>query len=101
MCSERFFFIAVFLSFDDRAQVCLAVIYSLHDFHFCVVITKYTHIQGKGLKLFEQYLEGLRNTWFRNVLSFDDCFVCLDTSYNIIGFDCQDLLQCIRCTVGL
>ena len=51
--TERFILITLLsVSFDNVTQICLAVIYVLHNLYFCIVITQDTHIQRKRLKLF-------------------------------------------------
>ena len=46
-------------------------------------------------QFFQQYLKGLRHAGLRNVVAFDDCFIGLHTSHNIVGFHCKDFLQSI------
>ena len=93
---------AVFpVALDQGAEIGLAHVHGLHDLHFCVVVTQYAHIQAKGLQLFQEHLEGFRDTRFRDVLTLDDGFVSLHTSYHIVGFHRQDLLQRVGSAVGL
>ncbi len=51
-----------FVTFNNRAEVGIAVIDRLHDLDFRLSSRQYSYIQTQCLKLFEQYLEGLRNT---------------------------------------
>ena len=58
------------------------------------------HIKAQGLKLFQKDLKGLGHTGLRDIFTLDDGFVRLDTAYDIIGFNGQDLLQGISSTVS-
>ena len=66
-----------------------------------MILTEHSHIQSKRLQLFQQNLEGLGDTRSRDILALDDGFVGLHTSDYIIGFNSQDLLQGVGCTVCL
>ena len=89
------------IPFNNSTKICLSVIYTLHDLHFCLVITKDTHIQCQRLKLFKKYLEGFRNTRLRNIITLNDRLIGLHTAYHIIRLHCKDLLQCVGCTICL
>src|SRR5699024_586702 len=61
---------------------------------------QYFNIQSQRLELFQQYFEGFRYTRFRDIVALDNSFISLHSSYNIIGFYCQDFLQCISCAIS-
>ena len=44
-----------------------------------------------------EYVEGLRNIWFREVIPFNDSLVGLCPAHNVIRFDRKQLLEDIGC----
>ena len=100
MFSEGLFFsVMSAVTFDYRTKVCITIIYCFQQMYFCIVISEDFDIQTQRLKFFQKNFEGLRDTWFRNIVALDDCFISLNTSNNVIGLNCQDFLQCIRSTI--
>ena len=59
------------------------VIKFFHNNFFLIFIQDF-YIKTNTLKFFEQYLEGLRYTWFRDVFAFNDFFVCFHTTNNVV-----------------
>ena len=102
MFSEGLFFsVMSAVTFDYGTKICVTVIYCFQKFDFCIVISEDFDIQTQRLKLFKKNFEGFRDTWLRDIVTFDNCFVSLHTTYNIIGLHCQDLLQSVGSTICL
>ena len=68
------------VSFNDGTDICFTIINSFHNLYFLLVLAKDFHIQTKSLQLFQHNLKGFWNTRFRNILTLNDCFICLHTT---------------------
>ena len=65
------------------------------------ILIKRTNIECKRLKLLNKYLEGLRNSGSRNVLTLNNSLVSSATSVNIVGLDREYLLKRVSSSVSL
>lgn len=53
-------------------------------------------IDAQRADFFQQYVEGLRHSWFHTVIAIHDVFVHLGTAVYIVGLDGKHFLQCVR-----
>src|SRR5215207_2753744 len=58
-------------------------------------------VQAERLHLLHEHLEGLGDAGLLDVLALDDRLVHLDAAEDVVGLDREELLQCVRRTVGL
>ena len=82
---------------DDEPKYSVCLLYT----SLFVILIQHLDVKAKRLQLFNQNLEGFRNTRSRHILTLNNGFIGLDTTDHVVRLHSQDFLQGIGSTVSL